>query len=72
MSVSPSTVATDPLTLPEVKAFVRKVSKRKSKTVSSGELRELLESLELKPTDARHVLDTLRDKSITVKVEGDD
>jgi RNA polymerase primary sigma factor len=70
--VSPSTVATDPLTLPEVKAFVRKVSKRKSKTVSSGELRELLESLELKPTDARHVLDTLRDKSITVKVEGDD
>jgi RNA polymerase primary sigma factor len=70
--VSPSTVATDPLTLPEVKAFLRKVSKRKSKTVTSTELRALLDPFELKPSEARRVVETLQDKSITVTIERGD
>ncbi len=70
--MSPSTVATDPLTLPEVKAFVRKVSKRKSKAVSSTELRELLDSIATEPADDGRVLDVLTEKSITITVENND
>jgi RNA polymerase primary sigma factor len=71
--VSPSTVATDPLTLPEVKAFLRKVSKRKSKAVTSTELREVFEHLDLKPADGRRVVEVLAEKHVSVTVaEGDD
>jgi RNA polymerase primary sigma factor len=70
--VSPSTVATDPLALPEVKAFVRKVSKRKSKMVSSTELREVLDSVATEPADDGRILDVLSEKSITITVENDD
>ena len=71
--MSPSTVATDPLTLPEVKAFLRKVSKRKSKAVTSTELREVIDQLDLKPADGRRVIGALVDKSVSVTVvEGDD
>jgi RNA polymerase primary sigma factor len=70
--VSPSTVATDPLTLPEVKAFVRKVSKRKSRTVTSTELRELLDSTTPEPADSSRVVSLLVEKSISITVENDD
>jgi len=70
--VSPSTVATDPLALPEVKAFVRKVSKRKSKMVSSTELRQVLDSVATEPADDGRVLDVLHEKSITITVDNDD
>ena len=73
LSVSPSTVATDPLTLPEVKAFLRKVSKRKSKSVTSSELREVFADLDLKPADGRRVVDVLVEKHVSVTVmDGDD
>jgi len=70
--VSPSTVATDPLTLPEVKAFIRKVSKRKSKSATSTELRELSTGLHLTEADDRRLIGALHDKSVSVAVEGDD
>ena len=71
--MSPSTVATDPLTLPEVKAFLRKVSKRKSKSVTSSELREVFADLDLKPADGRRVVDVLVEKHVSVTVmDGDD
>jgi RNA polymerase primary sigma factor len=70
--VSPSTVATDPLTLPECKAFLRKVSKRKSKAVSSTELRELFISLDMTTADGRRVVAVLVEKSVTVTVADDD
>ena len=72
LSVSPSTVATDPLTLPEVKAFIRKVSKRKTKTATSTEIRELSTSLGFKAADDRRIIGALHDKSLSVTVEADD
>jgi len=70
--VSSSTVATDPLSLVAVKALVRKVSKRKSKTVTSRELREVLDALELNPADCRVVVGHLTKREISVEVEPDD
>ena len=70
--MSPSTVATDPLSLTEVKAFIRKVGKRKSKTVSSTELREMSTTLELSSADARRVVETLQSKSVAVVVKDED
>jgi RNA polymerase primary sigma factor len=70
--VSPSTVAADPLALPEVKALVRKIGKRKSKTATSAELREVLDPLELKASGDRRVLDYLHERHITVTVEPGD
>jgi RNA polymerase primary sigma factor len=66
--VSSSTVATDPLSLPEVKALVRKVNKRKSKTVTSRELREVFERLELTAADCRVVVGHLAKREISVEV----
>ncbi len=70
--MSPSTVATDPLTLPEVKAFIRKVSKRKTKTATSTEIRQLSTSLGLKAAEDRRVIGALHEKSLTVTVDADD
>jgi RNA polymerase primary sigma factor len=70
--VSPSTVATDPLSLPEVKAFVRKVTKRKSKTVKSAELKDLSDSLGFTPDADRRVVEALQGKSVEVDVDPGD
>ena len=72
MSVSPSTVATDPLSLPEVKAFVRKVTKRKSKTVRSAELKDLSASLGFTLDDDRRVVEALQGKSVALDVDPED
>jgi len=70
--VSSSTVATDPLALPEVKALLRKVGKRKSKSVTSTELREVLDPLDLKPADGRRVVGVLYEREISVSIERGD
>ena len=70
--MSSSTVAADPLGLPEVKALIRKVGKRKHKVVTTSELQEVLDPLGLKPADCRHVVTAMSAREILVeRVPGD-
>jgi RNA polymerase primary sigma factor len=72
LSVSSSTVAVDPLTLPEVKALIKKVAKRKGKSVTTRELQDVLDPLDLRPAECRHVVEAMHERDICVeRVPGD-
>jgi RNA polymerase primary sigma factor len=62
----------DPLGLPEVKDLIKKVGKRKNKSLSTDELRATVEALGLDPTDVKVVTKTMHDKGfVFARVPGD-
>jgi RNA polymerase primary sigma factor len=70
--VSTSAVATDPLDLPQVKDLVKKVGKRKSKLVTTTELRAVVDELGLEPHDVKAVTLSMHERGIVVeRVAGD-
>ncbi len=62
----------DPLALPQVKELIKKVGKRKHKTVTTTELREVVDPVGLEPHDVKVVTLTMHEKGIVFeRVPGD-
>jgi RNA polymerase sigma factor RpoD-like protein len=68
-SVSSSTLTPEPVVSnPQVKALLAKARKRKLRTVTSTELREVLDPLAVKPAQTRAVREYFRDHGVDVEV----
>jgi RNA polymerase primary sigma factor len=62
----------DPLALPQVKDLIKKVAKRKNKSLTTAELQATAESLGLEPADVKVVSRSMHDRGIAFeRVPGD-